>query len=186
MLQGKRIAILATDGYEQSELTEPLERLRATDAEVKVVSLQKGKIRGMRGREWAEEVDVDAVVEDVSAEDFDSLVIPGGLLNPDTLRQDEAAVQLVRAMFDAKKPVAAICHGPWMLAQANVLRNRKVTSYPSIRTDLTNAGALWKDQEVVVDKGLVTSRSPADLDAFCDKVIEETREGRHEGRREAA
>lgn len=182
MLQGKRIAILATDGFEQSELEKPLGTLRDAGADVRVVSLEGGSIRGVRGHQWSDEVPVDRTLGEVSADDFDTLVIPGGLYNPDTLRAEPAAVEFVRDMFDAKKPVAAICHGPWLLIEADVVRGRQVTSYPSIRTDLINAGALWLDQAVVVHQGLITSRSPADLDAFCAKIVEETREGRHEHR----
>jgi len=182
MLQGKRIAILATDGFEQSELTVPLDTLRKADADVTVVGLESGTIRGVKGHEWGEETQVDATIDEVSAENFDTLVIPGGLYNPDALRQNEKAVSFVRDMFNAKKPVAAICHGPWMLIEADIVRGRRLTSYPSIRTDVTNAGALWVDEEVVVDQALITSRSPADLDAFCAKIIEETREGKHEHR----
>ena len=182
MLQGKRIAILATDGYEQSELTEPLKRLRDADADVSIVSLKKGEIRGETNGQWADSVKVDKTVDEVSADDFDTLVIPGGLYNPDKLRTSSKAVSFVRSMFDAKKPIAAICHGPWLLIEADIVRGRKLTSYPSIRTDITNAGGLWLDEPVVVSQGLVTSRSPADLDAFCSKIIEETREGKHEHR----
>jgi len=182
MLQGKRIAILATDGYEQSELTEPLKRLRDVDAEVRIVSLESGAIRGESGGQWGETVPVNDTVDNVSAEDFDALVIPGGLYNPDQLRANSDAVSFVRSMFDAGKPIAAICHGPWLLVEAGIARGRKLTSYPSIRTDITNAGGLWIDEPVVVDQGLVTSRSPEDLDAFIAKIVEETREGRHEDR----
>lgn len=182
MLQGKNVAILATDGYEQSELTRPLEALREAGATVRIVSLKSGSIRGVKGHEWADTVEVDATVDEISARDFDSLVIPGGLYNPDALRQSEKSVDLVRDMFEAKKPIAAICHGPWLLVEADVVRDRDVTSYPSIRTDLRNAGANWKDEEVVVHLGLVTSRSPKDLDAFCAKLLEETREGIHQRR----
>lgn len=182
MLQGKRIAILATDGFEESELKEPLERLRGADAEVRIVSLEPGAIRGESGGQWKDTVPVNHTIDEVSANDFDTLVIPGGLYNPDTLRANEKAVSFVRDMFNAKKPIAAICHGPWLLVEAGIARGRKLTSYPSIRTDITNAGGLWVDEEVVVDQALITSRSPEDLDAFIAKIIEETREGRHEDR----
>lgn len=182
MLQGKRIAILATNGYEQSELTEPLQRLREADADVRIVSLEKTDIRGESNGQWADTVRVDLTVDEVSADDFDSLVIPGGLYNPDALRNNGKAVSFVRSMFDAKKPVAAICHGPWLLVEADIARGRTLTSYPSIKTDITNAGGLWVDEPVVVDQALITSRSPDDLEVFIGKIIEETREGRHQHR----
>lgn len=185
MLKGKRVAILATDGFEQSELTVPRDALRDAGAEVVVVSMEKGTIRGVKGHEWADEVDVDITIDAVSPNAYDALVIPGGVYNPDKMRTDPQAVQFVRDMFRLQKPVAAICHGGWLLAEADVLDGRRVTSYPSIRTDMENAGAEWVDEEVVVDNGLVTSRSPDDLDAFCDKLIEEIREGRHEERQVA-
>lgn len=172
MLNGKKVAILATDGYEQSELTVPLDALREAGADVTVVSLDDGTIRGVKGKEWADEVDVDRKVDEVSAEDFDALVIPGGLYNPDTLRTNDDAVGFVRSMNQAGKPIAAICHGPWLLIEAGLVKGRKATSYHSIRTDMVNAGADWVDEEVVVDKGIVTSRSPDDLEAFCASVIE--------------
>ncbi len=182
MLQGKRIAILATDGYEQSELTEPLKRLREAGAEVRIVSLEPGTIRGESNGQWGDTVDVDLTVDEATADDFDTLVIPGGLYNPDQLRASSDAVSFVRSMFDARKPIAAICHGPWLLVEAGIARGRKLTSYPSIRTDVINAGGLWIDEPVVVDQGLITSRSPKDLDSFIAKIVEETREGRHEER----
>lgn len=182
MLQGKKIAILATDGFEQSELTEPLNKLKATGADVKVVAPEGGTIRGVKGEGWGDSVNVDATLDEVSAEDFDTLVLPGGLYNPDTLRQNGKAVSFVKNMFTAKKPIAAICHGPWLLIEADIVRGRKVTSYPSIKTDITNAGGLWVDEEVVVSQALITSRSPKDLDAFIAKTVEETREGVHEHR----
>lgn len=182
MLNGKRVAILATDGYEHSELTRPLEALREAGADVRVVSLDTDPIRGVKGKDWVDRVDVDTTVDQVSAEDFDALVLPGGLYNPDRLRTSDEAVRFVRGMFDAKKPIGAICHGPWMLIEADVVHGRRATSYHSIKTDMRNAGATWVDEEVVVHNGLVTSRSPADLDAFCDKLIEEIGEGLHKQR----
>lgn len=182
MLQGKRIAILATDGFEQSELTEPLNTLRDAGADVKVVSPKGGEIRGVKGHEWGDSVPVDVDLDAASTDDFDTLVLPGGLYNPDALRATPKAVKFVRRMFEAKKPIAAICHGPWLLVEADVVRGRKLTSYPSIKTDLVNAGALWVDEEVVVHQGLITSRSPADLEPFCAKIVEETLEGRHDHR----
>ncbi|CAN5717064.1 type 1 glutamine amidotransferase domain-containing protein [soil metagenome] len=182
-LSGRTVAILSTDGFEESELLHPLEALREADATVKVISIPASSksIRGWADGNWGESVKVDAVVSDVSAEDFDALLLPGGVINPDKLRMDSDAVDFVRAFFAAGKPVAAICHGPWLLVEADVARGRELTSWASIRTDLENAGANWVDEEVVVDQGLVTSRSPEDLDAFVDKMLEEIAEGVHRG-----
>lgn len=180
-LAGKKVAILATDGFEQSELTSPRNALLNAGAEVHVISQKAGTITGWSGKSWAEEVNVDKVLADVKAEYYDGLVLPGGLINPDTLRQDKQAIHFIQGFFsgNANKPVAAICHGPWLLAEAGVLQGRKVTSYGSISTDLKNAGADWVDEPVVVDNGLVTSRNPDDLPAFNKKLLEEVREGRH-------
>lgn len=182
-LSGKRIAVLATDGFEQSELTEPLKRLKEEGATVEVVSIKPGSIRGWNKTEWGDSIPVDRTVEEMDGTEIDGLVLPGGVMNPDTLRMNTRAVALVRKIFTDRKPIGAICHGPWLLAEADVLKGRTVTSYPSIRTDLRNAGAEWADAEVVVDEGLVTSRSPADLPAFCDKLVEEFAEGKHERRK---
>jgi protease I len=178
-LQGKKFAILATDGFEQSELTEPLRALRSVGAEAHVVAPKGGKIQGMEHHEKGKRVDVDKTIDQVKADDYDGLVLPGGVANPDSLRTMPHAVAFVRAFFDARKPIAAICHGPWTLIEADAVRGREVTSWPSLKTDLKNAGASWVDREVVVDNGLVTSRKPDDLPAFCAKMIEEFREGRH-------
>tara|TARA_R110002050_G_scaffold76528_1_gene163501 strand:+ start:557 stop:1126 length:570 start_codon:yes stop_codon:yes gene_type:complete len=179
ILERKTVAILATDGFEADELKQPCEALAGAGATVKVVSLKKGTIRGWKSGEWADPVDVDLTVAEANESDFDALVLPGGVLNPDTLRQDAKAVEFVRDFFKSGKPVAAICHGPWLLVEADVVRDRSVTSYASIKTDLINAGAKWEDAEVVCDQGLVTSRQPADLPAFCAKAIEEIAEGVH-------
>lgn len=179
-LTGKKVAILATDGFEQVELTEPMEKVKAAGADVDIVSIKKGQIQGMQSDEKGDMFTVDKLVEDVSAEDYNGLILPGGVLNPDSLRMDQQAVQFVRDFFAQHKPVAAICHGPWMLVEANVLEGRTVTSFPSIKTDILNAGAQWVDEEVVCDQGLVTSRSPDDMEAFCKKVVEELREGKHQ------
>lgn len=187
-LSGRTIAILATDGFEQIELTSPREALEAAGAAVHVISPKGGRgtrIRGWKHDRWGDEVEVDRAVQEARVEEYDGLVLPGGQMNPDNLRTDEGAVRFVRSFFEAHKPVAAICHGPWMLVEADVLRGRKLTSYPSIRTDLRNAGAEWVDARVVVDQGLVTSRRPDDLDAFNEKTIEEFAEGRHAGQRAA-
>jgi protease I len=178
-LSGKSIAIVATDGFEQSELTEPLKALREAGAEVHVVAPKAGSIQGMKHDEKGDRIPVDNLIEQVSPDDYDALVLPGGVANPDRLRTNPKAVQFIKHFFDTKKPVAAICHGPWTLIEADVVRGRKVTSWPSLKTDLKNAGATWVDEEVVTDKGLVTSRKPDDLPAFCRKMIEEFAEGQH-------
>lgn len=181
-LQGKKVAILATDGFEQSELLSPRDALLNAGAEIEIVSIKKGEITGWDEDKWGEKVSVDKLVSEVNAADYDALMLPGGLFNPDTLRQDKDAKAFIDGFFGAEKnkPVGAICHAPWLLAEINKLRDRTVTSYPSIKTDLMNAGANWVDQEVSVDKGLVTSRSPADLEAFNAKLIEEIIEGKHQ------
>jgi protease I len=176
-LKGKRIAILATDGFEQSELLKPQEALKAAGAVVEIIAPKVGSIQGMEHHTKGKKVDVDRMVKQVKSSEFAALVLPGGVANPDALRTDESAVKFVREFFEAHKPVAAICHGPWTLIEANVVRGRKMTSWPSLKTDLKNAGAEWVDQEVVVDHGLVTSRKPDDLPAFCKKMIEEFAEG---------
>ena len=182
-LSGKKIAILATDGFEQSELTEPKRALEEAGATVHVVAPKSGPIRGWSHTDWGQEVPVDVTLEQAKPDDYHGLVLPGGQINPDKLRLEPKAVEFVRAFFQAGKPVGAICHGPWMLVEADVARGRTVTSWPSVRTDLKNAGANWVDQEVVVDQGLVTSRKPDDIPAFNSKIIEEFAEGRHEAQR---
>lgn len=179
-LNSKRVAILATDGFEQSELEQPLNALREAGAEVDIVSTHNGSIKGWHDGNWGNEVNVDKTLAQVGSKDYNALVLPGGVINPDKLRNDKDAVAFVNAFFDEKKPVGAICHGPWTMIETGKLKGRKVTSYPSLRTDLTNAGAEWVDEEVVVDQGIVTSRNPNDLPAFCNKMIEEVREGKHD------
>src|SRR3954468_8425683 len=179
-LKGTRIAFLATDMVEQVELTGPWEALTGAGAELELVSLQDGKIQGFNHYDKADTFKVDRTVEEARASDYDALVLPGGIGNPDTLRMDENAVSFVRDFFEQGKPVGAICHAPWTLVEAGVVRGRTLTSFPSLQTDIRNAGGNWVDEEVHVDSGLVTSRKPDDLPAFNKKLIEEFVEGRHE------
>ncbi|TKA88549.1 type 1 glutamine amidotransferase [Guyparkeria sp. SB14A] len=178
-LNGKRVALLVADGFEQVELTEPKRALEEAGATARIVSPADGRVKGWQHTDWGDAFDVDVPLNSASESDFDALVLPGGVMNPDALRQNEKAVAFVRGFVDHHKPVAAICHGGWTLAEADVLQGRRVTSYPSIQTDLKNAGAVWVDEEVVVDNGLVTSRNPDDLPAFNAKLVEEIAEGRH-------
>ncbi|WP_205697439.1 type 1 glutamine amidotransferase domain-containing protein [Conexibacter sp. SYSU D00693] len=182
-LEGKKIAILATEGVEQVELVEPRKALESEGAQITLVSLEEGEFQGFDHLDKADTFTADKAVADCSADDFDGVLIPGGVANGDFLRADEDAVRFVRAFFDAGKPVAAICHAPWILAEADVVRGRSMTSFPSLKTDLRNAGAEWVDEEVVVDQGLVTSRKPDDIPAFSAKAIEEFCEGKHGGQR---
>jgi protease I len=185
-LDGVRVAILATDGFEQSELFEPKKALEEEGAEVSVVSLKAGEIKGWSHTNWGASVDVDLTVDEANADDFDALQLPGGVMNPDKLRMNERAVNFIKAFFEAGKPVAAICHAPWTLIEAGVVRGKTVTSWASLRTDLENAGAKWVDQEVVTDNGLVTSRKPDDIPAFNSKMVEEFAEGVHRRRKSAS
>jgi protease I len=178
-LDGLNVAILATDGFEQSELFEPKKALEEAGAAVKIVSLEAGEIKGWNEKNWGDSIAVDLTVDEALAEDFDALQLPGGVMNPDKLRMNEKAVRFIKAFFDAGKPVAAICHAPWTLVEAGVVNGRTVTSWPSVKTDLINAGAKWVDEEVVADNGLVTSRKPQDIPAFNRKMIEEFAEGAH-------
>jgi len=178
-LTGKRIAFLFTDGVERSELLEPLQAVREAGADVTLISPKPGEVQMVRHGEPAETITTQLATDAAEPTEFDGLVIPGGVANPDKLRTDASAVRFVRAFFDAGKPVGAICHGPWMLAEADVAKGRTITSWPSLRTDLTNAGATWVDRPVHVDEGLVTSRKPDDLPDFCAKIVEEFAEGRH-------
>ncbi len=176
----KRIAILTENGFEQSELTSPKEALEKAGYIVEIVSPQKDKVRAWDEDDWGIELPVDKHVADVTSEDYHGLVLPGGVLNPDQLRLDKDSIELIREFFNEGKVIASICHGPQTLIEAGLVRGKKMTSYPSIRTDLVNAGALWVDEEVVTDNGLVTSRKPDDLPAFNKKLLEELREGKHE------
>ncbi len=181
-LQGKRVAVLATDGFEQSELEEPRRALDEAGARTTVVSPKSGEIRGWAEKNWGRSIPVDLTLDQADAEDFDALLIPGGVMNPDHLRMEPKAVDFVRHFFETGKPVAAICHGPWLLVEAGVVAGRTVTSWPSLRTDIQNAGGDWVDRDVVTDEGLVTSRKPADIPAFNAKMLEEFAEGRHDPR----
>lgn len=179
-LSGKKVAILVADGFEQVEMTKPRAALEEEGAKTQIVSVKSGQIQGMHHADKGDKFDVDLTLDDARPNEFDALMIPGGLMNPDTLRSTPEALEFTRHFFEEGKPVAAICHGPWVLIDAGVIRGRKVTSWPAIKTDVRNAGANWVDQEVVVDNGLVTSRKPDDIPAFNKKMIEEFCEGRHE------
>jgi protease I len=179
-LQGKRVAILATDGVERVELTEPKKALDDAGARTVVVAPKAGSIKSWEHDHWGDTIKVDETLDDAREDRFDALMLPGGVMNPDHLRQNQRAVQFVRSFFEAGKPVAAICHAPWMLVEAGVIRGRTVTSWPSLKTDIKNAGGDWVDREVVTDEGLVTSRKPDDIPAFNRKMIEEFAEGIHE------
>jgi protease I len=185
-LDGKRVAFLAAEGVEQVELTEPWKAVEQAGGTPELVSLEAGHVQAFNHLDKGDQFPVDHIAERADASVFDGLVVPGGVANPDFLRADEHAVEFTRRFFEAGKPVAAICHGPWVLVEADVLRGRRVTSWPSLRTDITNAGGTWIDEEVVVDGGLVTSRNPDDLPAFCGKLVEEIAEGPHEQQRRSA
>lgn len=178
-LDNRKVAILATDGFEQVELTDPKKALEEAGAQVHVIAPQGQSIQGWNHHDKGDQIPVDRTLDQVSPSDYDALMLPGGPLNPDSLRMNNDAVQFVKAFFGATKPVAAICHGPWTLVEADVVKGRTVTSWPSLQTDLRNAGATWVDEEVVVDQGLVTSRNPHDLPAFNSKMVEEFCEGKH-------
>jgi protease I len=181
-LNGKRVAILATDGVEQVELLQPREALQAAGADTRVIAPHGVTIKGWDIQQWGQEIPVDRTVREAQPDEFDALLLPGGVMNPDKLRVDPDAVSFVRTFFTSGKPIAAICHGPWMLVEADVVRGRTLTSWPSLQTDIRNAGATWVDQEVVTDRGLVTSRKPDDIPAFNRKMIEEFAEGVHQNR----
>jgi protease I len=181
-IQGKKVAILATTGFEQSELEIPRDRLKEQGAIVHVVSPQAQEIRGWEKKDWGRPVKVDVALDEARVQDYDAIVLPGGQINPDLLRINDKALKFIRAFFDQGKVVAAICHAPWLLIETNMLKGRRATSYKSIKTDMINAGAKWEDVEVVADQGIVTSRNPGDLQAFSKKIMEEIAEGKHERR----
>jgi protease I len=180
-LKGKRVAALVANGFEQVELTEPKKALEGAGATVQVVSPETDRVRGWNHTEWGSDVQVDRPLDQARADDYDALLLPGGVMNPDRLRMNPKAVRFVKQFFEGGKPIAVICHGPWTLVDAGVVRGVKMTSYPSVRTDLVNAGADWVDQDVVVDRGVVSSRKPDDIPAFNRKMIEEFAEGQHGG-----
>jgi protease I len=184
-LRNKRVAVLVENGFEQSELTEPVKALKEAGAGVEVVSPQTGKVKGWKHTNWGDEVPVDRRLEEAKPQEYDALLLPGGVMNPDKLRINPTAVNFIKHFVESGKPIAAICHGPWPLIEAGGTRGRTMTSWPSLQTDLRNAGAQWVDQEVIVDQGLVTSRKPDDIPAFNRKMIEEFAEGTHrpEGKR---
>ena len=177
-LKGKRVAILVTDGFEHSEMTVPRKALDAAGAKTVLVSLKKGEVMSWKDKNWGEKFPVDLALEEARMEEFDALVLPGGVINPDKLRMDPKAVQFVKGFVSAGKPIAAICHGPWTLVEADAVRGKKLTSWPSLKTDIKNAGGHWEDAEVIADQGIITSRKPDDLPAFNRKMIEEFARGK--------
>jgi protease I len=185
-LKNKRVAFLATDGVEQVELTEPWKAVEQAGGNPELISLETGKIQGFEHHDKADTFPVDKAVDEASPSDYDGLVLPGGVINPDALRTHENAMDFVKAFFEQGKPVGAICHGPWALVETGMVKGRKVTSWPSLKTDIENAGGTWVDEELVIDRGLFTSRNPDDLPAFCKKLVEEIAEGKHAEQREAA
>jgi protease I len=183
-LNGKRVAIVVANGFEQIEMTDPREALEAAGATTDLVSIESDEVKGWNHTEWGDTFAVDVAIDEADPDEYDALLLPGGVMNPDKLRRDERVQKFVRSFFEEGKPVASICHGPWTLIDAGVAKGRRMTSYHSIQTDLKNAGVEWVDEEVVVDQGLVTSRNPDDLPAFDEKMIEEFAEGAHAGQRE--
>lgn len=181
-LKNKKVAVVVANGFEEIELTQPVDVLKREGAQVEIISPEKEKVRAWSEKEWGKEYKVDKQIDAVNAQDYDALVLPGGVMNPDKLRTNREVIAFVSGFFDDSKPIAAICHGPWTLIETGELKGRKVTSYPSLKTDLENAGAKWQDVEVVTDNGLVTSRTPSDLPAFCKKMVEEIAEGSHANR----
>jgi protease I len=186
MLNGKKVAILVAEGFEQAEMTEPRKALESAGAKTEIVSPAAGEVQGWNHFDKADRFPVDVAIDSANADDYDALLLPGGVANPDQLRMNPKAVQFVKRFVESGKPVGVICHGPWTLIEAGVVKGRKITSWPSLKTDLLNAGASWVDQEVVVDKGLVSSRKPADIPAFSRKLVEEIGEGQHRRGKQAA
>ncbi|NEN23921.1 type 1 glutamine amidotransferase [Cryomorpha ignava] len=180
-LNNKKVAILVTNGFEQVEFTKPLKALKDAGATVHVIAPESGKVRAWNSDNWGESYNVDITLDEADASNYDSLMLPGGVMNPDQLRMNNKAISFIKSFFTAGKPISAICHAPWLLIETDALKGRTLTSYPSLRTDLENAGATWKDQEVVVDEGLTTSRKPEDIPAFIEKMLEEISEGKHAG-----
>jgi protease I len=178
-LRNKRVAVLVDNGFEESELLEPRKALEDAGAKVEIISPQNGRVKGWKHKDWGKDIPVDHAVDSAKPDDYDALLLPGGVMNPDRLRINQAAVHFVKGFVDSGKPIAAICHGPWTLIEAGGVKGRKMTSWPSLANDLRNAGASWVDEECVVDNGLVTSRKPDDIPAFNKKMIEEFAEGRH-------
>ena len=181
-LTGKRIAILATNGFEQSELEVPRDRLKENGATVDIISPEAGEIRGWEKKDWGRPVKVDKTLDQVRADEYDAIVLPGGQMNPNSLRINDKALKFIRAFYDQKKVVAAVCHAPWLLIETGIIKGRKATSYKSMKTDVINAGAKWEDSSVVTDQGIITSRNPGDLEDFSAKIVEEVLEGKHERR----